>query len=175
MPAYRTFLFAPGNHARKVLKVFGCGADNVILDLEDAVAKAEKVATRALVVEALQRPRQGGGYVRVNAFGTEFCYGDAVAVVGPGLDGIILPMVESREQIVAFDWLVGALERERGMPAGGIDIIPIIETGKGIANARAIAGAGTRVKRMAFGAGDYTLDMNMEWTLAESELEHARA
>ena len=175
MPAYRSFLFAPGNHARKVSKVFDCGADHVILDLEDAVAKAEKVATRALVVEALKRPRRGGAYIRVNAFHTEFCYGDAVAVVGPGLDGIILPMVESREQIVAFDWLVGALERERGMPPGGIDIIPIIETGKGIANARTIAAAGTRVKRMAFGAGDYTLDMNMEWTLAESELEHARA
>ena len=175
MPAYRSFLFAPGNHARKVMKVFDCGADHVILDLEDAVAKAEKVATRALVVEALKRPRRGGAYIRVNAFNTEFCYGDAVAVVGPGLDGIILPMVESREQIVAFDWLVGSLERERGMPPGGIDIIPIIETGKGIANARTIAAAGTRVKRMAFGAGDYTLDMNMEWTLAESELEHARA
>ena len=175
MSAYRSFLFAPGNHARKVLKVFDCGADNAILDLEDAVAKAEKVVTRALVVEALKRPRRGGAYVRVNAFTTEFCYGDAVAVVGPGLDGIILPMVEAREQIVAFDWLVGALERERGLPPGNIDIIPIIETGKGIANARSIAAAGTRVKRMAFGAGDYTLDMNMEWTLAESELEHARA
>jgi len=172
---YRSFLFAPGNHARKVMKVFECGADNVILDLEDAVAKAEKVATRALVVEALKRERKCGAYIRVNAFTTEFCYGDAVAVVGPGLDGIILPMVESREQIVAFDWLVGSLERERGLSPGGIDVIPIIETGKGIANARAIAAAGTRVKRMAFGAGDYTLDMNMEWTLAESELEHARA
>ncbi|HYD06904.1 MAG TPA: aldolase/citrate lyase family protein [Reyranella sp.] len=155
MRAYRSFLFAPGNHARKV-------------------------ATRALVVEALKRPRQNhakrcGAYVRVNAFDTGFCYGDAVAVVGPGLDGIILPMVESREQIVAFDWLVGSLERERGLPPGGIDIIPIIETAKGIANARTVAAAGTRVKRMAFGAGDYTLDMNMEWTLAESELEHARA
>jgi citrate lyase subunit beta / citryl-CoA lyase len=175
MPAYRSFLFAPGNHARKVEKVFDCGADNVILDLEDAVAKAEKVATRAVVVEALKRPHKGGAYVRVNAFTTEFCYGDAVAVVGPGLDGIILPMVESRDQLVAFDWLVGALERERGLPPGGIDIIPIIETGKGIANVRTIAASGTRLKRMAFGAGDYTLDMNMEWTLTESELEHARA
>jgi citrate lyase subunit beta/citryl-CoA lyase len=76
---------------------------------------------------------------------------------------------------MAFDWLVGSLERERGMPAGGVDVIPIIETAKGIANARAIAAAGTRVRRMAFGAGDYTLDVNMEWTLSESELEHARA
>jgi citrate lyase subunit beta/citryl-CoA lyase len=172
---YRSFLFAPGNHARKVTKVFDCGADNVILDLEDAVAKSEKVATRALVVEALKRERTCGAYIRINAFTTEFCYGDAVAVVGPGLDGIILPMVESRDQIVAFDWLVGSLERERGLSPGTVDIIPIIETGKGIANARTIAAAGTRVKRMAFGAGDYTLDMNMEWTLAESELEHARA
>jgi citrate lyase subunit beta/citryl-CoA lyase len=175
MPAYRSFLFAPGNHARKVEKVFGCGADHVILDLEDAVAKAEKVATRALVVEALKRPRRAGGYVRVNAFATEFCYGDAAAVVGPWLDGIIFPMCESREQITAFDWLVGSLERERGMPVGGIDIIPIVETGKGVANARAIAAAGTRVRRMAFGAGDYSLDMNMEWSLGESELEHVRA
>jgi citrate lyase subunit beta/citryl-CoA lyase len=180
VPAYRSFLFAPGNHARKVEKVFDCGADHVILDLEDAVAKAEKVATRALVVDALKRSRpigakKVGAYIRVNAFNTEFCYGDAVAVVGRGLDGIILPMVESREQIVAFDWLVGALERERGLPPGGIDIIPIVETAKGIANARTIAAAGTRVKRMAFGAGDYTLDVNMEWTLGESELEHARA
>lgn len=175
MPAYRSFLFAPGNHARKVEKVFGCGADHVILDLEDAVAKAEKVATRAMVVAALKRPRSGGGYVRVNAYDTEFCYGDAAAIVGPWLDGIIFPMVESREQIIAFDWLIAGLERERGLPVGGIDIIPIVETGRGVAAAREIAAAGTRVKRLAFGAGDYTLDMNIEWSLGESELEHARA
>lgn len=175
MRAYRTFLFAPGNHPRKVEKVFEVGADNVILDLEDAVAKSEKVATREKVVEAFKRPRRCGGYVRVNATTTEFCYGDAVSVVGPWLDGIMLPMVEQPEQLIAFDWLLGNLERERGLPVGGIDIIPIIETGKGMVNIRTIAAAGTRVKRMAFGAGDYTLDMTMEWSLAETELEHARA
>ena len=55
MPAYRTFLFAPGNHPRKVEKVFGCGSDNVILDLEDAVANAEKVATRATALGQISR------------------------------------------------------------------------------------------------------------------------
>ena len=52
MQLHRTYLFAPGNHPRKVAKVFGAGADAVILDLEDAVAVAEKEATRAVVVEA---------------------------------------------------------------------------------------------------------------------------
>jgi len=175
MPAYRSFLFAPGNHPRKVEKVFECGADHVILDLEDAVAISEKVATRAVIVEALKRPRNCGGYVRVNAYNTEYCYGDTVAIVGPWLDGIVLPMVECREQLLAYDWLLGNLERERGLPVGSIDVIPIIETGKGLAAAREIAGCGSRARRMAFGAGDFTNDMNLSWSLDESELQEARA
>ena len=63
----RTFLFAPGNHARRVEKALTLGADAVILDLEDAVAIAEKVATRQTVLEALARPRRCKGYIRVNA------------------------------------------------------------------------------------------------------------
>ena len=174
---YRSFLFAPGNHVRKVEKVFDCGSDAVILDLEDAVANAEKIATRPLIVEALKRPRTNKAYVRVNAFHTEFCYGDLTAVVGPWLDGIILPMVESADQLQSVDWLMSNLEVEHGMEKGALDLIPIIETGKAIANLDSIAeaGASTRVKRMAFGAGDYTLDMNMEWSLEETELSQARA
>ena len=93
-------MFAPGNHPRKAEKVFGAGADAAILDLEDAVPLAEKPATRATVVEALKRPREGLGYVRVNAFDTEFCQGDLALVVGPWLDGIVLPKAESIPGIV---------------------------------------------------------------------------
>jgi citrate lyase subunit beta / citryl-CoA lyase len=172
---YRTFMFAPGNHARKVEKVFDVGADAVILDLEDAVATNEKIATRDLVVAALKLPRGPLGYVRVNAYDTEFCYGDAVAIVGPWIDGIVLPMVESADQLRSFDWLLRNLERDRGLPEGVIDLIPIIETGKGVAALPEIASCGTRVRRMAFGAGDYTLDMGMTWSLDEWELDQARA
>jgi len=175
MGPYRSFLFAPGNHPRKVEKVFDVGSDAVILDLEDAVANIEKVATRAVVAEALQRPRRNLGYVRVNGFETEFCFGDLEAVVGPGLDGIVLPMVESAAQLLAVDWAVANLERKAGLAPGGIDLVPILETGKGIAALADIAGCGSRVRRMAFGAGDYTLDMNMEWTLDEVELDDARS
>jgi len=175
MPAYRSFLFTPGNHARRVSKVFDAGADAAILDLEDAVAIAEKPATRGAIVEALQRPHACRGYVRVNAFDTEWCYRDLVEVVGPWLDGIVLPKVEAAWQLKAVDWLLGELERERELPRGGIDLLPIIETGRGIAEVHAIAAAGTRARRIAFGAGDYTNDMGMVWTRAESELQQARS
>ena len=172
---FRTLLFAPGNHSRRVEKALCLKADVVILDLEDAVAVAEKVTTRAIVVEALQNERSGLGYVRVNAYETDFCFGDLLVVVAEGVDGIVLPKVETSAQLQSVDWLVSQLEREKGLSPGGIDIIPIIETGKGVANVHDIASAGTRVKRLSFGAGDYTKDMAMRWTRHEGELAHARA
>jgi citrate lyase subunit beta/citryl-CoA lyase len=57
MQVFRSFLFTPGNHPRRVDKVFAAGADAAILDLEDAVAVSEKATTRASIVAALQRPR----------------------------------------------------------------------------------------------------------------------
>jgi citrate lyase beta subunit len=108
---FRTFLFAPGNHARRVEKALTLGADAVILDLEDAVAVSEKVATRATVVAALRAPRRCRGYVRVNAAGTEWGFADLLAVVRPGVDGIVLPKVEGAGQLRAVEWAVGALER----------------------------------------------------------------
>jgi citrate lyase subunit beta/citryl-CoA lyase len=170
MPVYRSFLFAPGNHPRRVEKALSLDADAVILDLEDACPIAEKKATRAVVVAACQRPRTGLGYVRVNATTTEFGYGDIVSVMQKGVDGIILPKVEQADEIRAVDWMIANLETERGLPVGTFDVIPIIETAKGMANIRAITAAGTRVKRIAFGAGDFTLDMSIEWSRAETEL-----
>lgn len=170
MAIYRSFLFAPGNHARRVEKALSLDADGVILDLEDACPIAEKVATRTVVVAACQRARTGLGYVRVNAMSTEYGYGDIVAVVQKGVDGIILPKLETVDEIRAAEWLISNLERERGLPIGNFDVMPIIETARGLANIRAICAAGTRVKRICFGAGDFTLDMNMTWTRAETEL-----
>ncbi len=174
-PALRTLLFAPGNHARRVEKALSLDADAVILDLEDAVAIAEKPATRALVAAALQRSRQGKLYVRVNALDTEFCHGDLVAVVQPGLDGIILPKIETPAGLATIDWLLRQLERDRALPHGGIDLIPIIETARGLQQLSPILAAGTRVRRVAFGAGDFTLDLAMTWSRAETELAPARA
>ena len=99
MSVFRSFLFAPANHARRAEKAFTLGADAVILDLEDACAVAEKAASRAKVAEAMRMPRDCLGYVRVNPLGTEFAYGDFVEVIHPGLDGVILPKVQNQRNI----------------------------------------------------------------------------
>ena len=172
---FRSLLFAPGNHPRKAEKVFGAGADAAILDLEDAVPVAEKPATRAAVVEALKRPRDCLGYVRVNAHDTEFSQGDLTQVVGPWLDGIVLPKAESAAELKSVDKQVGKLERDQGMQPGGIDIVPIIETAKGLAAVADIAGCGSRTRRLSFGAVDFARDMGMRPTMDEWELTPARA
>ncbi|HVB49278.1 MAG TPA: CoA ester lyase [Burkholderiales bacterium] len=183
MPLNRSLLFAPGNHARRVEKAFTLGADAVILDLEDAVAVSDKVATRRLVAEALAWPRACRGYVRVNAPSTEFCYGDLVAVIGVGVDGVVVPKIESAADLHAIDWLVANLERERGLAVGSIDLMPIVETAAGVSrldrilqarSLRTYSGA-WRVKRLAFGAADFSHDAGLAPSLDEDELAHARA
>jgi citrate lyase subunit beta/citryl-CoA lyase len=171
----RSFLFAPGNHARKVEKVFGAGADAVILDLEDAVPVADKDQTRALVVAAMQRPRSSLGYVRINGVGTRWCMGDVESVIGPWLDGIVVPKVESPDQLRLISEKISDAERRFGLPGGSIDLMPIIETALGIESARDIAAAGPRVRRLAFGGGDYTTELDIIWTAEEHELAYARA
>ena len=171
----RSYLFAPGNHERRVEKALGLGADVVILDLEDAVAISEKKSTRALINKTLEQPRNCAVFVRVNAYDTEFCYGDICSIVSENLDGIVLPKLESLEDLRSIDWLLGNLEQERGLPNGSIDLMPIIETAVGLVNIREIARADTRVKRLAFGGGDYTRDLGMEWTLKEDELLPVRS
>jgi citrate lyase subunit beta / citryl-CoA lyase len=171
----RSFLFAPGNHPRRVANALSLDADAVILDLEDAVATAEKPAARGAVATALTLPRQSLLYIRVNAADTEFCHGDLVAIVRRGIDGIVLPKVESSTTLATIDWLLAQLEREQHLTSQGIDLIPIIETAGGLSNLDGILAAGTRVRHVAFGAGDFTLDVNMAWSRTEAELSFARA
>ncbi len=176
MHVSRTFLFTPGNHVRRVEKALSLDVDAVILDLEDAVAISEKVAARACVTDALCEPdkRRGPrGYVRINALDTVFAFGDLQAIVRAGVDGIVLPKLETVEQLHCADWIITQLERERGLPDGAIDLMPIIETGGGFSQIAALTGAArsrARVHRFAFGAGDFTLDMNLTWTADELEL-----
>jgi citrate lyase subunit beta/citryl-CoA lyase len=179
----RSFLFTPANVARRVEKALTLDADAVILDLEDSVAASDKAASRKSVVEALQRPRRCLAYVRVNAPSTPYCYGDLVETLRKGLDGIVVPKIESAADLHAIDWLVANLERERGIAEGSLDLMPQIETAAGVQRVDRILQARSlrpykgpwRVKRVCFGAADYGHDLGLSPTLDEPELADARA
>ncbi|HTQ77757.1 MAG TPA: CoA ester lyase [Burkholderiales bacterium] len=181
----RSLLFAPGNQPRRMEKAFTLEADAVILDLEDSVAPAEKETARRPVAEALAKSaavRRCRGYVRVNAMGTPYCFRDLAEVMGPGVDGVVLPKVESAADLHAIDWLIANLERERCLAVGAIDLIPIIESAAGLTRVERILQArglkpysGTwRVRRVAFGAADYGHDLGLSPSRDEPELAHAR-
>jgi citrate lyase subunit beta/citryl-CoA lyase len=179
----RSFLFAPGNVARRVEKALTLEADAVIVDLEDSVATAEKAATRKAVAAALERPRRPRGYVRVNAPSSVFCHGDLVQTLHRRVDGVVLPKVESAADLHAIDWLIWNLERDLGIAEGALDLIPQIETAAGVQRIDRVLQARSlrpykgpwRVKRVAFGAADYAHELGLTVGPEEAELADARA
>jgi citrate lyase subunit beta/citryl-CoA lyase len=162
----RSLLFAPATHARHVEKALSGAADGAILDLEDAIAIAEKPGARHAARRALDARGSGGPcvFVRINGLTTPFAYDDLCAIVGPGLDGVILPKTESAAQLATLDWLLTQLERAASLAQGAIEVMPIIETALGLSRLSEIASASPRVTRLNFGAGDFSLDTNMTWT-----------
>lgn len=190
-PPLRSLLFAPGNEPRKVDKVASFGADAVILDLEDAVPDAQKVASRALVRAALGTvaggPAGSSGAaalgrplvcVRVNGFHTDLTAGDVGGVVAPGLDCIVLPKTECAEHLRAVAALLDDAEARAGVPGGHVRVLPLVETARGMVRGAEIAGAHPRVLTLAFGSGDFTRDLDLpsvRWSADGGELAHARA
>jgi citrate lyase subunit beta / citryl-CoA lyase len=179
----RSFLFAPANVPRRVEKALTLDADAVILDLEDSVATADKPGARKSVADALRGPRKARGYVRINAPSTPFCFRDLVETLHAGVDGVVVPKIESAADLHAIDWLMANLEREQGIAEGSIDLMPIIETAAGVQRVDRILQARSlrpykgpwRVRRIAFGAGDFGNDVGLTPTLDEPELADARS
>jgi len=172
----RSLLFAPGNHARRLEKVGQFGSDAIVLDLEDAVANAEKVAARASTRAALPTYRETVVIVRVNGAHTGLTEGDVEAVVCPELDCVMVPKLESAETLAALDELVGRLERERGIAEGQIRFLPLIETAVGLARCEEIAcSAPERVVTLVFGLGDFSVDIGVDLTREATELLYARS
>ena len=174
---HRSWLFAPGNHPRRAEKVFQSGADAAILDLEDAVAVAEKPAARVPVAVALARPRACAAYVRVNALSTPFARDDFAAVVVRGLDGLLLPKCESVAELEEAHALIGAQEARQGLTRGSVELLPMIESARALTYLDAIAEAARRagrVKRLSFGAADLALDLGMTVSEDEAELDYVR-
>ncbi len=175
MKPYRSALFVPSSDLRKAEKALSLNADCIILDLEDAVAISEKSNARSIALDILTRASNKAIYVRINGIYTPFVLNDLMVVMKGNPAGIILPKAESKEEILRVDWLLSQLENEYKLSLGRVGLIPLIETAKGVLNAYEIASACTRVRCLAFGSIDYTLDIGTSMSAEGQEIFYARA
>ena len=174
----RTVLFAPGNDSRKAVKALASSASAVCLDLEDAVAPAEKAAARASVVATLQEHAGGRQVaVRVNGVQTGLVDDDldALASVLDRLDLVVVPMVAGADDVRHVSARLDALERETGVEHGRVRLLATAETAAGVLAAPAVAGADPRLRTLLFGPADLAHDLGVELTAAGEELRHARS
>ena len=148
-------------------KAKGLPADQVFMDIEDAVAPLTKPDARKNIVAALNE----GGYdgkvrsVRVNDWTTEWTYLDVIEVVsgaGANLDCIMLPKVQGPEQIRALDMLLTQIEKSEGLDVGRIGIEAQIENAMGLTMVDEIAAASPRVETIIFGPADFMASINMK-------------
>lgn len=163
----RSCLAVPGSNPKMIEKAKGLPADQVFLDLEDACAPLAKPGARGIIVDQLN----SGGWegktrvVRVNDWTTQWTYRDVIEVVegaGPNLDCIMLPKVQTAEQVVGLDVLLTQIEKTMGFEVGRIGIEAQLENAVGLINVDAIAQASPRVETLIFGPADFMASINMK-------------
>ncbi len=164
--ARRSCLAVPGSSTKMLDKAQGLPADQVFLDLEDAVAPDAKEPARKNVVDALTAGEWAGKtrVVRVNDLTTHWTYRDVVTVVegaGGHLDCVMLPKVQSAAQVAWLDLTLTQIEKTMGYEVGRIGIEAQIENAQGLIAVDDIAFASDRVETIIFGPADFMASINM--------------
>lgn len=172
----RTMLFLPGNNPNMLVNGGILGSDSIIFDLEDAVAPDQKDAARDLVCNALASMDFGSCeiIVRINALDTPYWVDDLEAVL-PLRPAMIMPTkVSGADYVHELDRKMTEIEERNKLPVGGIRLIPLLETARGIENAYEIALASKRMEALYLGAEDLTADLRCARTKEGGEIAYAR-
>jgi len=143
----RSYLFVPGDRPERIAKALASGADAVIVDLEDAVAPANKNAARDAVAGALESTQPF--VLRINGADTAWFADDARLAAHPGVAAVMLPKAASADPVAALH-----------AASGGKPVLALVESAAGVANVAALA-ATTGVARLVFGSIDFQLDLDI--------------
>jgi len=166
MALIRSMLFAPGNNKKVMIKALAAGADAVIFDLEDAVAVSVKAEARQQIEQVISEVTDKGCqvFVRINSWDSQWGKDDLKYLQHLDIQGIVLPKAQEAAQL---DQVAEKLPEN-------MELVPLVETAKGVMNACAIASV-AKVSRLAFGAIDFTLDIGTSFSKTGKELLYARS
>lgn len=173
MSLARSYLFVPGTNKDMIKKAIASNADSIIIDLEDAVALAEKEKARETVKESLIRfSKEKEIFVRINDCETPFWEEDLICAVTNGAAGIVVPKSESGQHI---RFVCQKIREVATNLSSTFQVIPLIETAKGVQFAYAIAAEDEMISKLAFGSIDFSLDIGCELSANGMELLFARS
>jgi citrate lyase subunit beta / citryl-CoA lyase len=167
----RSWMFVPGNRQRMIEKSLGVAVDAVMMDIEDGVAPAEKDTARQQIAACLDQVairlssdrslRTPARFVRINAVGHERMRDDLAFVLRPGLEGLVLPKVETPDQVKTVEQILDAKEADAGLGRASVRLLIAIESPRGLFDAYAIASSSPRVIGLMFGAEDFSREIGL--------------
>jgi citrate lyase subunit beta/citryl-CoA lyase len=161
---FRSLVFVPGNNPRFLEKAKSLSADVVCFDLEDSVPDKEKKKARVMIKNALKKRDQYSAsiFARTNSPDSGKIEADLKEIVQKGIDGIVIPKVNSAKELKKIEKTVSSLEKKRKIK--GIRLMPSIESALGVVNCYEIASASKRIDALVFGIFDLLNDMGIEYT-----------
>jgi len=161
---FRSLIFVPGNNPRFLEKAKSIPADIVCFDLEDSVPDKEKQNARTLISKKLKERKDFNSsvFVRTNSPQSGKIPNDLEKIVQKGLDGIVIPKIDSAKELKKIEKLISILEKKRKIKK--IRIIPSIESSLGVINCYEIASSSKRIDAIVFGIFDLLNDMQIEYT-----------
>ncbi|MGB8982467.1 MAG: CoA ester lyase [Anaerolineales bacterium] len=176
MHSRRALLYMPGDDRRKIEKAASLGVDCICMDMEDGVAITRKAEARAVIAQAMKDLDFGASErcIRINSFGSGFEKFDLAAAVAANPDAIVVPKIETAEQVRSISEYIETYELSSGMNAGTIRMLVGVETAKGIMNLREIAQSDKRLDALIFGAEDFAASVGATRTQEASEVLYAR-
>ena len=176
MHSRRALLYMPGDDRRKIEKATTLGVDCICMDMEDGVAMSRKTEARAVIALAMKELYFGESErcIRINSVGSGMESYDLVAALATNPDSIVVPKIESADQVKWVCDHIESYELSSDQPLGSVRLLVGVETAKGILNLRKIAEADRRLEAIIFGAEDYAASIGARRTKEATEVLYAR-
>jgi len=177
MHSRRAILYMPGDDRRKIEKSATLGVDSICMDMEDGVAANKKTEARAVIAQAMKDLDFGNKSercIRINSIGSGLEKRDLIAALATRPDAIVVPKVESAEQVKWVSEHIETYELSSNSKIGSIRLLVGVETAKGIMNLKEIAEADKRLEAIIFGGEDFAASIGAVRTKEAIELLYAR-
>jgi len=177
MHSRRALLYMPGDDRRKIEKATTLGVDCVCMDMEDGVAITHKSEARAVIAQAMKDLDFGRSErcIRINSVGSGFEKYDLAAAVATNPDAVVVPKIETAQQLRSISEYIEMYELASRMEIGTIRMLVGVETARGVLNLKEIAEADRRLEAIIFGAEDYAASIGATRTKESTEVLYARS